>query len=153
MSRTNTVLVSGIGIGGPTLAYWLKRHGFAPTLVERAPALRTGGYVIDLWGLGYDIAERMGLLPEIKRAGYHIRELRIVNDRTQRIAGFGTRVFDELTGGRFVTIAQSDLSRLLFNEIESSTEILFGDTIVGPRDEADGVRVNLQHAGEPGSTW
>ena len=81
-------------------------------------------------------------------AGYHIRELRIVNDRTQCIAGFGTRVFDELTGGRFVTIARSDLSRLLFNEIESSTEILFGDTIVGLRDEADGVRVNLQHAGE-----
>ena len=26
--------------------------------MERALALRTGGYVIDFWGLGYDIAER-----------------------------------------------------------------------------------------------
>jgi len=53
-----TVLISGMGIGGPTLAYWLKAAGFETTLVERAPRLRTGGYVIDFWGLGYDVAER-----------------------------------------------------------------------------------------------
>jgi 2-polyprenyl-6-methoxyphenol hydroxylase-like FAD-dependent oxidoreductase len=63
-----TVLISGMGIGGPTLAYWLKAAGFETTLVERAPRLRTGGYVIDFWGLGYDVAERMGLLDEINHA-------------------------------------------------------------------------------------
>jgi 2-polyprenyl-6-methoxyphenol hydroxylase-like FAD-dependent oxidoreductase len=143
-----TVLISGIGIAGPTLAYWLKRYGFSPTLVERAPALRTGGYVIDFWGLGYEIAERMGLLPEINRVGYHMRELRIVDDRGRRVAGFGTSVFEELTGGRFVTLARSDLSRLIFGEIASSAEILFGDTIIDLRDEAEGVRVRFEHASE-----
>jgi len=54
------VLISGLGIAGPTLAFWLKATGFQPTLVEHAPLLRSGGYVIDFWGLGYDIAERMG---------------------------------------------------------------------------------------------
>lgn len=98
-----SVLISGIGIAGPTLAYWLKRAGYEPTLVERAPALREGGYVIDFWGLGYDIAERMGLLEDINRIGYHVREVRIVGDRGQRVTGFGTNVLDELTPGRFVT--------------------------------------------------
>src|SRR5215472_13453364 len=56
-----TVLISGVGIAGPTLAFWLRRGGFEPTLLECAPGLRSGGYVIDFWGLGYDIAERMGL--------------------------------------------------------------------------------------------
>ena len=96
MGRT-TVLISGIGIAGPTLAYWLKAAGFAPTLVESAPTLRSGGYVVDFWGLGYDITERMGLLEQINRAGYHIREMRIVDDRGKRITGFGTNVFAELT--------------------------------------------------------
>ena len=146
---TGSVLISGIGIAGPTLAYWLQRHGFSPTLVEVAPALRTGGYAIDFWGLGYDIAERMGLLPEIDRVGYHVRELRIVDDRGRRIAGFGTRVFDELTGGRFVTLARSDLSRLIFREIQGSAEVLFGDTIVALHDEADGVRVAFETRGRP----
>ena len=38
----------------------LKAAGFEPTLVEHTPALRAGGFVIDFWGLGYDLAERMG---------------------------------------------------------------------------------------------
>ena len=80
--RANTVLVCGAGIAGPTLAYWLKRFGFAPTLLERAPvSFRSSGYVIDFWGLGYDIAEKMGLLRQLLNAGYHVEELRIVDAR------------------------------------------------------------------------
>ena len=125
-----TVLISGLGIAGPTLAYWLKSAGFEPTLLEHAPALRSGGYVIDFWGLGYDIAERMGLVPRNPRAGYHIREMRIVNAAGKRISGFGTKVFVELTGGRYVTIGRSALSQLLFETLKGGTETIFGDEIV-----------------------
>lgn len=72
------VLISGAGIAGPTLAYWLHRYGIKPTIVEKAPAFRTGGYVIDFWGVGFDVAERMGLLPDIRREGYMVREVRVV---------------------------------------------------------------------------
>ena len=65
------ILISGAGIAGPTLAYWLAHYGLEPTLVETAPSLRTGGYVIDFWGAGFEIADRMGLLPEISREGLH----------------------------------------------------------------------------------
>ena len=108
--HNKTVLISGAGIAGPTLAFWLKAAGFEPTLIERAPALRTGGYVIDFWGLGYDIVERMGLLKDINRIGYHMRELRIVDDGGRRVTGFGTDVFRELTHGRYVTLGRTSLS-------------------------------------------
>lgn len=144
---TRTVLISGAGIAGPTLAFWLKAAGFEPTLVERSPGLRGGGYVIDFWGLGYDIAERMGLLPNIDRGGYHVQEMRIVDDAGRRLAGFGTRVLAELTGGRYVTLQRSDLSRLLFEKINATTEIIFDDEIVGLHEEADCVAVELKHAG------
>jgi 2-polyprenyl-6-methoxyphenol hydroxylase-like FAD-dependent oxidoreductase len=108
--QPNTILVCGAGIAGPTLAFWLKRAGFSPTVLERAPALRSSGYVIDFWGIGYDIAEKMGLLPEILGEGYHVKELRVVDSRGHRISGFGTKVFDDLTAGRFVSIKRSDLS-------------------------------------------
>jgi len=45
--QKKSVLISGIGIAGPTLAYWLSLYGVRSTLVEIAPHLRTGGYVID----------------------------------------------------------------------------------------------------------
>lgn len=139
-----TVLISGLGIGGPTLAYWLKAAGFEPTLIEHAPKLRTGGYVIDFWGLGYEIAVRMGLSEGIDRAGYHIREMRIVNPKGKRISSFGTNVFRELTGGRYVTIGRSDLSRLLFKTIEGNAEVIFGDEIVGLQQEAGSVEVTFR---------
>ncbi len=91
--HAKSVLVSGAGIAGPALVHWLNAAGFKTTIVERAPELRAGGYVIDFWGLGYDIAERMGLANDLRRVGYNMRELRIVNARGERLAGFGTRVF------------------------------------------------------------
>jgi 2-polyprenyl-6-methoxyphenol hydroxylase-like FAD-dependent oxidoreductase len=57
-------VIVGAGIAGPTLAYWLLRAGWAVTLVEHAPALRRGGYVVDFWGAGFDVADRMGIVPE-----------------------------------------------------------------------------------------
>jgi 2-polyprenyl-6-methoxyphenol hydroxylase-like FAD-dependent oxidoreductase len=143
-----SVLISGIGIAGPTLAFWLERSGFQPTLIERAPRLRDGGYVIDFWGLGYDIAERMGLAEEIQHIGYHVRELRIVDDRGDRVAGLGTEVFRELTGGRYVTLARSDLSRLLFGKIEATAEAIFDDEIAGLHEMPDGVQVQFKHSGQ-----
>ena len=83
-----SVLISGIGIAGPTLAYWLSVYGIESTLVERAPHLRTGGYAVDFWGVGFDVAERMEILPEIRNDGYNIRELRLVNPPGRAIGDF-----------------------------------------------------------------
>lgn len=118
-----------------------------PTLVEQAPRLRSGGYVIDFWGLGYDVAERMGLTGEADRIGYHVHELRIVDDRGERVTGFGTKVFSELTGGRYVTLGRSELSRLLFEKVRGDVEVVFGDEIASLHEHADGVEVRFAHAG------
>jgi 2-polyprenyl-6-methoxyphenol hydroxylase-like FAD-dependent oxidoreductase len=111
---------------------------------------RSGGYVIDFWGLGYDIAERMGLSDELERLGYHMRELRIVNDEGRRAAGFGVSVFRELTGGRFVTVRRSDLARLLIEKAAPVTETMFGDEIWGSiriRTASISLSNMLRHAG------
>ena len=81
------VLVSGAGIAGPALAWWLVRRGCVVTMVEQAHAPRTGGYMIDFWGAGYDVAEKMGLLPELRESAYWIDELRLVDARGERIGG------------------------------------------------------------------
>ena len=141
-----TALISGAGIAGPTLAFWLRRAGFVPTIIEHARALRAGGYVVDFWGLGYDIAERMGLAADLERIGYHMREMRIVDGVGKRVAGFGTTVFTELTGDRFITLGRADLSRLLFDTVKDNVEVIFGDEIIGLREDAEGVEVQLRHS-------
>ena len=143
MANTS-VLISGIGVAGPTLAYWLLRAGLSPTLVERAPQLRRGGYVIDFWGLGFDIAERMRLVPELRSEGYDIQELRLVNAKGRRVAGFGVDVFRKLTHGRYVSIARSELASLIYRKVEGRCEAIFGDSIARIDQSGDGATVTFE---------
>lgn len=69
MTRTR-VLISGASIAGPSLAYWLQRHGDEVTVVERAPALREGGHGVDFRGAQMELLRRMELTEAI-RAGRH----------------------------------------------------------------------------------
>jgi hypothetical protein len=51
--------------------------------------LRSGGYVIDFWGLGYEIAERMGI-SDRTQPSLTMREMRIADNEGRRLTGFGT---------------------------------------------------------------
>ncbi|MGC2331695.1 MAG: FAD-binding domain [Candidatus Acidiferrales bacterium] len=138
------ILISGAGIAGPTLAYWLARHGFDTTLIEKAPALRTGGYVIDFWGAGFDIADRMGLTSEILGKGYQVREVRIVDARGRRVAAFPADAFARATQGRYTSLARSDLAALIFKKTEGKVEAIFGDSISRIEQSAKSVRVAFE---------
>ena len=122
------ILISGAGIAGPTLAYWLVHYGIEPTIVEAASQLRKGGYLIDFWGAGFDIAERMGLLDEISSKGYKVKEIRVVNQQGKRIAGFPVAAFSRVTHGRFITLPRTELSSAIFGKLHG-VETMFGDSI------------------------
>lgn len=62
-----TVLVSGAGIAGPALAFWLTRNGYRVVVVETAADIRPGGQTVDLRGAGADVVARMGLLEQMER--------------------------------------------------------------------------------------
>ncbi len=138
------VLISGAGVAGSTLAYWLARYGFEPTIVERAPTLRTGGYVIDFGGPGYDVADKMGLLPEIARRGYIVQELRIVDSRGRRIAGASIAGFLRVTGGRYVTVQRGELAAALYGALENRVETIFGNSIASV--DQTGARARVRFA-------
>jgi 2-polyprenyl-6-methoxyphenol hydroxylase-like FAD-dependent oxidoreductase len=146
LMSNRSVLISGIGIAGSTLAFWLGEHGYHPTLIERAPRLRTGGYVIDFWGRGFDIAERMGLLPDLKSEGYDIKELRLVDSHGKRVGGFRVDVFRKLTEGRYVSLSRGDLAKLIYRKIDGRFESIFGDSVVNIEQNNDGVEVAFEHA-------
>lgn len=138
------VLISGAGIAGPTLAYWLLKYGFVPTLIERAPELRTGGYLIDFWGLGFDIAEKMGLVPELLRSGYLIEEVRLVDTAGRRVGGFPASVFSEATKGRYVSLPRGTLAASIYRAIEGQVETIFGDRITRIESGAERAQVTFE---------
>ncbi len=141
------ILISGAGIAGSTLAYWLAHYGLEPVLVERAPKLRTGGYIIDFWGAGFEIADRMGLLPEISRKGYKVEEVRVVNRSGQRVAGFPAAAFAQATMGRYLSLPRGDLAASIFDSLDGRVETIFGDSV----DRIDQTEKNVQVTFESGA--
>ena len=134
--------INGIGVAGPALAYWLDRFGHEPVLFETAPALRTGGYVIDYWGLGYDLAERMGIVGELRQRGYFIHRLEMVDAAGRSTATLRVDPLRDAMGDRFVSVARSDLSAAVFAAC-ADVPSNFGVSIDAVAQDPDGVDVTL----------
>lgn len=79
------VLISGAGVAGLTVAYWLKRYGFTPTIVERAASLPKGGYKIDVRGSAVGVLRRMGIYEQIAAASTDMQGVVLVNTKGQVI--------------------------------------------------------------------
>lgn len=135
-------------MAGPALAWWLVRYGAEVTIVERAPEFRTGGYVVDFWGAGFDIVDRMGLLPEIREKGYMVREVRIVDRHGKRVSGFPVEAFARISHNRYTSVPRGDLAETIFRSVEGKIEAIFGDTIEKLEQDASGVTVQLARGGE-----
>jgi 2-polyprenyl-6-methoxyphenol hydroxylase-like FAD-dependent oxidoreductase len=140
------IAINGAGIAGPTLAYWLRESGHEVLLIEESPQLRSGGYVIDFWGVGYDIAEKMGLVPRIRELGYQVKEVRFVDRHGRKRGGFSVDVIGRMTNGRFTSLRRSDLAATIYCALDGKVETIFGDSVARIKDEGNGVRVSFEHA-------
>ncbi len=143
------IIINGAGIAGPTLAYWLRKAGHEVVLVEAAPHLRTGGYVIDFGLVGYDIAEKMGLIPRLRELGYPVRGRRSSwTDEPQSDAGsLGmTDSLDRLTHGRYISLRRSDLAATIYGALHGTVETIFGDSVASIEEGGFCVKVGFDHA-------
>jgi 2-polyprenyl-6-methoxyphenol hydroxylase-like FAD-dependent oxidoreductase len=139
------VAICGAGIAGPTLAYWLQRAGHQPTLIEKAPHLRQGGYLIDFWGVGYEVAQRMGLEPTLQEIGYQVERVRLVDQRGHTAAGFSATGFRRLAQGRYVSLTRGDLAAAIYDAIVPQVETIFDASVTAIAEHDHGVHVTLTH--------
>ncbi|MFJ7156349.1 FAD-dependent monooxygenase [Streptomyces sp. NPDC101118] len=134
------VLISGASVAGPALAHWLGRHGFRPTVVELAPALRPGGRAVDFRGETHlTVLERMGLLPELRRIQTGGSPMRFVDAHGR------TRLdLPAAFAGGDLEVLRGDLARVLHEHSAPCTEYVFGDSIVDLTETSSGVRADFR---------
>ena len=136
------ILISGASVAGPALAYWLRRYGFRPTVVERAPQLRGGGYAVDFRGrVHLSVLDRMGILDQIRDQQTHLATITYVGADGRPTA----RLPNEIFAGD-VEILRGDLGRILYEATRDGTEYLFGEEITSLAEYADGVRVTFERS-------
>jgi 2-polyprenyl-6-methoxyphenol hydroxylase-like FAD-dependent oxidoreductase len=138
--KNANVLISGAGIAGPSLAFWLRRHGFNPTVVERAREVRPGGQAVDFRGEAHlGVLRRMGLLEQVRQVQTGRRRLAIIDERGQPLVTFPP-VF--LAGD--LEVRRGDLAGILHQATRHGTEYLFGDRITALTERRDGVEVTFE---------
>ncbi|MCM2579030.1 FAD-dependent monooxygenase [Streptomyces meridianus] len=132
-------LICGAGIAGLTLAWWLERDGWDVQIVEKAPGLRADGYMIDFFGSGYDVAELMGLLPELRRVHTSIEELRYV-DREGRSEGHASyERFAATIDDRVFSFMRGELEQVIHDALDGRVRIRYDATVDAVRETGGGL--------------
>jgi 2-polyprenyl-6-methoxyphenol hydroxylase-like FAD-dependent oxidoreductase len=139
------ILISGAGIAGLTTAHWLRRWGFNPTIVERAPALVVGGYKIDVRGTALDVLRRMDALDDVIESSTRMKGAQLV-DRDGE-------VISEMTGDQFghrvgedLEIVRGTLCEILLARADD-VETIYGDVIASIDQSDAGVDVGFRVGG------
>lgn len=137
------VLVSGAGIGGPTLAHLLRGHGHEATVVERAAAPRAGGQAVDIRGAALEVARRMGILEQARAHKTDMQGMSMVDGDGQEIM---RNTESTISGGRIdnddIELMREDLTRIVM-EATAGVDYLFGDSIAAIDQDEHGVRVRF----------
>nr|WP_234816608.1 FAD-dependent monooxygenase [Bacillus mycoides] len=147
MIQTMSVLISGASIAGPALAYWLHRHGFDVTVIERAPALRTGGYGVDIRGAAITVLKGMGILDQVRAADTNLTGVYFVNSKGE----FEGQISEASMGnqqGLDIEIMRDDLSNILYDLTKDTVEYIWDDSITAIHETEAGAEVQFIH-GKP----
>ncbi|OBI52601.1 FAD-binding protein [Mycobacterium sp. E787] len=139
------ILVSGASVAGTTVAYWLVRHGYSVTVVERHPGLRPGGQAIDVRGPALTVLERMMLRAAADHVRTRIRGASVV-DRDGNELSQDTTLTP--TGGLIaspdIELLRDDLVELLYDATKLNTEYVFDDSIAALEDDGSSVKVTFE---------
>lgn len=138
------ILISGGGIAGLTLGILLKERGYHPCVIEREPEIRTEGYMMDFFGTGWDVAERMGIVDALREIRYPIDALEFVDRHGDVYYRAPITNVARALDHRYAYLRRPDLLFILHDRAkEAGVDIRFGRSIAALREEADHVSVTL----------
>ncbi|MGW4020725.1 FAD-dependent monooxygenase [Streptomyces sp. NPDC005009] len=141
------VLISGAGIAGPALAFWLNRYGYAVTVVEKAPTPRGGGYPVDVRGTALEVVRRMGILPRLRDAHIDLRRLTFLDPDGGEVTSLHPHAVTGGVAGRDLEVRRGDLSDALYTAVRDDVEFLFDDSVDTLDQTGHGVDVTFRGGG------
>lgn len=142
------VLISGAGVAGEALAYWLRREGFSVTVVERASGPRTGGQAVDIRGVALDVMDRMGLGERMRAARTRMRGMSMLDGHGNELFRSEEHTFSSgRLDGEDVELLREDLVAMLHEATGDRVEYVFNDSISTLEQDEHGVRVEFERGG------
>ncbi len=123
------ILISGGGIAGLTLAYWLHHYNIQSVVVEQAQDIRREGYAIDFLGTGYEVASRMNLINQLATHQIPFEALFYVNKDGKLIARLDVELMRNLTDGKYMGLMHATLEEILYEALAGQVAVRFGRSL------------------------
>lgn len=136
-------LIVGAGIAGLAAALRLHRAGWRTLVVERAPERRSGGYMVNLVGGGFDAAEHLGLVPALKARDLGLFTSIIVGADGAAKFAVPEEIVAAAVGPRALTVFRGDLETVLYEAVRDTAELRFGTTVTAIDQDGGGVTAVL----------
>ncbi|WP_270181410.1 FAD-dependent oxidoreductase [Alkalihalobacillus sp. CinArs1] len=137
------VCIVGGGIAGLTLAYWLSEKGDNVTVLEKSSSLRTEGYMIDFFGPGYEVAEKMGLMNELRNIHYPIDSLVFMKNDGEKKYDIPYPKLRKLMDDKHFNFMRGDLESVLYKQVKNRVNVKFDSSPVSIDQDDDHVYVTL----------
>jgi 2-polyprenyl-6-methoxyphenol hydroxylase-like FAD-dependent oxidoreductase len=136
-------VISGAGIAGLALAARLSQSGWQVRVVESLPALHNEGYIVDLFGSGFEAASRMGLLSALKEASYQYEGIRWVSASGRSSARLSYQTMLSLFEGRLLSLLRGDLQRAVLYQLSPTVDLQFNCSVTQVRAPVGAIEVHL----------
>ena len=140
-SKSLRVLISGAGIAGPILAYWLGKGGADVTVVERAREIRKEGQTVDIRHEALQIIKAMGVEQSVRQYLTKEKGLNFVNSRGGVVGRFPEDGSASFTAE--IEIVRGQLANLLYEHSKDKAHYIFGDSINSFEERAEDILITF----------
>ncbi|KAF4334891.1 FAD binding domain protein [Fusarium beomiforme] len=143
MSTKPRAIIVGAGIGGLATAWWLDKAGWTSIIIERAPTVLKGCYMMSLSGPCLETLKQMDLMEALDTISYEFDEKVIHDARGRELRRLK---YSDVHGGvESRTVIRGELASLLARSLPDSVEIRFIETLqeIVDDDDVDKVLVSL----------
>ena len=141
MNPSARILISGAGVAGLCATLWLGRAGFRPVVVEKAPDVRAGGYLVSLSDQAYRFAQELGLTDALTARSIGITASSYHDASGRALLSLD---YEEMFGSlNVVQMMRDDLVALLYERAADLAEFRFDTQICEMEEREDGTRVRF----------
>ncbi|KAH7110321.1 hypothetical protein B0J11DRAFT_544443 [Dendryphion nanum] len=125
------ILISGAGIAGPALAWWLAKTGARVTIIEKTEALLPHGQNVDITGSARTVVKRMGLEKKVLNHNTTEKGSQFIDPKGRPFALFPVRKGAAASLTSEWEILRADLALILYEATKDfpNVEYVFGTTI------------------------
>lgn len=148
--NTKKALVSGASFAGLSTAYWMRKLGYQVTVVEAANGLRTGGTAVNIEGATIAVAERMGILEQIRSSRLSLERWDYKNADDVTEGSMLMRRPGEPPPENDLEVERNTLLGLLFDLVKDDVEFVFDDSITALAETSSAIDATFR-AGSPRS--